>query len=109
MRLLSICIPTYEMHGLGDKFIRHSFDILTHQTFKDFDVVISDHSRTDAIKNVCDRYKNKLDIQYYKNTKDRGNSSANINNAIQKATGKLIKILLQDDFLYTNDALKEIV
>lgn len=97
------------MHGLGEKFLRHSFDVLTKQTFKDFNVIISDHSRTDIIKNLCDEYKDKLDIHYYRNTKNIGSSSANINNAIKKASGKLIKMLMQDDFLYTNKALEEIV
>jgi len=109
MKLLSVCIPTYEMHGLGDKFLKHSLDVLVNQTFKDFEVVISDHSKTDMIKDLCEMYKGKLDIVYYQNTKHRGNSSANINSAIRLAHGKLIKFLMQDDFLFTNDALKEIV
>jgi hypothetical protein len=37
-----------------------------------------------------------------------GSSSANINNAIKKAQGRLIKILFQDDFLYSNTSLQEI-
>lgn len=109
MKFLSVCIPTYEMHGLGGKFLKFSFDILVNQTFKDFEVVISDHSSTDMIKNVCDEYKNKLDINYYKNPKNIGNSSANINEAIKKSNGLLIKILFQDDFLYNNESLEEII
>jgi glycosyltransferase involved in cell wall biosynthesis len=109
MKLVSICIPTYEMHGLGEKFLQHSFDVLVNQTFKDFEVVISDHSKTNAIKDLCEIYKDKLDIAYYANTEHRGNSSANINNSIKKARGKLIKFLMQDDFLYTENSLKEIV
>ncbi len=106
---ISICIPTYEMNGLGYKFLRHSFDVLVNQTYKDFEVVISDHSRDDAIKNVCTEYKDKLTIQYYRNHNNRGNSSANINNAIRHANGALIKILFQDDFLYGNNSLRDIV
>lgn len=108
-RTLSICIPAYEMGGHGDDFLRHSFDVLASQTFKDFDVIISDHSPTDLIKKVCDAYDKKLVIHYVKNTENMGSSSANINNAMQRATGRLIKILFQDDFLYSNDALQTIV
>lgn len=97
------------MHGLGVKFLTQSFDILATQTFKDFEVVISDHSKDNAIKNLCATYAGILNIQYYRNPNGIGNSSANINNAIKLANGKLIKILLQDDFLYTNTALEEIV
>ncbi|MCX6755651.1 MAG: glycosyltransferase [Candidatus Nomurabacteria bacterium] len=109
MNLLSVCIPTYEMKGLGVEFLKYSFDILSKQTFKDFDVIISDHSKDDFIEKLCNEYKNKLDIHYYKNTKNIGKSSSNINNAIIHATGKLIKILFQDDFLFNEKSLEEIV
>ncbi|MDD2935323.1 MAG: glycosyltransferase [Candidatus Pacebacteria bacterium] len=109
MKFLSICIPTYEMKGLGSSFLEHSFKILVNQTFKDFDVVISDHSETNEIRDLCDKYKNRLNIKYFKNKEKRGNSSSNINNAIRKADGKLIKILFQDDFLYNKNSLQRII
>lgn len=109
MKYISICIPTYEMHGKGVEFLTHSFEILKKQTFKNFDVVVSDHSLNSEIETLCKDYAKNLDIHYFKNTQKRGNSSANINNAILHATGTLIKILFQDDFLYSNDSLKKIV
>lgn len=109
MKLVSICIPTYEMKGLGVKFLRESFNILAGQTFKDFDVVISDHSQNDDIKNLCDEHRNKFEINYFKNTENRGSSSANLNHAIKHATGRLIKILFQDDFLSNEQSLEETV
>lgn len=109
MNTLSICIPTYEMNGQGSLFLRQSFDVLAQQTFKDFDVVISDHSQDTAIEHLCREYGQTLEIHYYKNIHNRGSSSANINNAINYATGRLIKILFQDDFLYHEKALAEIV
>lgn len=107
-KLLSVCIPTYEMNEFGYIFLKHSLDILVKQTFKDFNVVISDHSKTDLIRDLCNEYKDMLDIHYFRNTENIGNSSANINNAIKKAGGKLIKILFQDDFLYGNNSLEDI-
>ncbi len=109
MNALSICIPTYEMGGSGHIFLRQSFDVLVVQTFKDFNVVISDHSKNDLIKNLCAEYEDRLNINYHKNTEHAGSSSANINNAIKKADGKLIKILFQDDFLFHEKSLEEIV
>lgn len=109
MKYLSVCIPTYEMNGLGHVFLKHSFDILTTQTFKDFDVVVSDHSTDTSIQDLCDLYKDKLTIHYYRNTNGIGSSSANINNAITHATGTLIKILFQDDFLFHEKSLEDIV
>ncbi len=108
MKLLSVCIPTYEMNGVGHVFLKQSFDILTRQSFKDFDVVISDHSRTDVIKDLCDEYTSRLDIHYYRYNEKIGSSSANLNNAITKATGKMLKILFQDDFLYDENSLQNI-
>lgn len=108
-KALSVCIPTYEMNGQGVAFLEHSFVILCEQTFKDFEVVISDHSKDNSIKKLCQKYDKILDIHYLKNVDKVGSSSANINNAIQHANGKLIKILFQDDFLFYQEALQDIV
>jgi len=108
-KLLSVCIPSYEMRGLGATFLTESLDILLTQTFKDFEVVISDYSKDDAIEKVYHAYKNKLDIVYIKNTDPRIGLSSNTNNAISHANGKLIKILFQDDFLFDQYALEETV
>src|SRR5438270_15283 len=107
--LLTVCIPTYEMADSGQAFLQHSLDILTKQTYKDFEVVISDHSKNEKIKNVCQKYENRLTIRYFRYTEHRGSSSANLNNALQKARGWLIKILFQDDFLYSTRSLEEVV
>lgn len=106
MSFFSIAIPTYEMNGKGSEFLEHSLNILSNQTFKDFDVIISDHSKDDEIKNLCTKWKDNLNIKYYKNTIDIGSSSSNINNAILKSNASWIKILFQDDFLYNEYALE---
>jgi glycosyltransferase involved in cell wall biosynthesis len=106
---LSVCIPTYEMAGLGVPFLKESFDILTAQTFKDFEVVISDNSKTNDIKKLCESYKDKLTINYFVNTEPVKNMPVNTNNAIKHAQGKIIKILMQDDFLFDNRSLEHIV
>ncbi|MFA6385848.1 MAG: glycosyltransferase [Candidatus Paceibacterota bacterium] len=108
MNLLSICIPTYEMSGQGHIFLEKSFKILIAQTFKDFNVIISDHSKDNLIEKLCQEYQNQLQISYYRNENERGSISANINYAIEKANGTLIKILFQDDFLFDENSLEEI-
>jgi glycosyltransferase involved in cell wall biosynthesis len=97
------------MKNVGVPYLRQSLDALTAQTFTDFEVIISDHSRDGAIEELCKTYADTLTIRYYKNTNGIGSSSANINNAIRHATGQLIKILFQDDFLYTPHALADTV
>jgi glycosyltransferase involved in cell wall biosynthesis len=96
MKYISICIPTYEMHGKGPGFLRESFERLVTQTFKDFDVVISDNSITDVIKVVCDEYADKLDIKYHQNADPKKGMSSNTNNAIRMATGKIVKMVAQN-------------
>lgn len=109
MKYLSVCIPTYEMRGEGEKFLRHSFNILAQQTFTDFEVVISDHSRDEAVAGLCREFADRLDIKYYRYHDKIGSSSTNLNNCIRQAQGRLIKILFQDDFLYHREALADIV
>lgn len=105
MKFFSITIPTYEMKGLGVEYLEHSFNILNTQTFKDFEIVVSDHSVDDVIKSLCEKWSGLLDIKYHKNENKRGNSSANLNNAISNSSGKWIKVLFQDDFLFDKDSL----
>ncbi|MBX4197919.1 hypothetical protein KW782_01140 [Candidatus Parcubacteria bacterium] len=103
--LISVCIPTYEMHGLGAKFLKYNFDILLKQTFTDFNVVISDYSKDSAIRDVCNAYKDKLSIEYHKNNDPIIGMCRNFNNVIKHGTGKILKLLCLDDFLYGKDAL----
>ena len=100
------------MRGFGAAFLKQSLDILKKQTFKDFDVVISDYSNDNAIRNVCSHFKHEIDIKYFINQRkdiaDIKKMSANTNNTIQHATGELIKILFLDDFLYDEHSLQNI-
>jgi len=106
---ISICIPCYEMHGLGGDFLSFSLDRILEQTHKDYEVVVSDHSQSDLIKNVCTNYESfGIDLKYIRNKNNLGNSSANINNAILNSSGEIIKILFQDDFLFHKRSLSHI-
>lgn len=103
----SIAIPAYGYNGKGREFLEYSFFIMESQTFKDFEVVISDHSTDDTIKNLCDDWSDRLDITYTRNDRGRGVISPNLNVAMSNCRGKWIKILFQDDFLYDTDSLKK--
>jgi glycosyltransferase involved in cell wall biosynthesis len=109
MTKISICIPTYEMKGLGVQYLRENFNKLLIQTYKDFEVIVSDHSVNNDIKYLCDEYSNLIEIKYFKNLKNLGNSSANINNAIKYSSGKLVKVIFQDDFLFNEISLENTI
>ncbi len=101
----SVAIPTWEINGKGVEYLHHSFTMLYYQTFKDFEVVVSDHSVNDDIKNLCESWEEYLDIRYYRNERGRGKISPNLNNAMHYCSGEYIKILFQDDFLYGENSL----
>lgn len=103
---ISICIPTWEQHGKGNDFLIYLLDTITTQTYKHINVVISDHSINNDIENICNLFKDKLEIIYVKNPNNRGNGPSNTNNAISHADGDIVKIMFQDDFFYQKNAIE---
>lgn len=107
-KMISICIPTYEMRGKGAEMLRYNLDMIKKQTFKDFEVVISDNSKDDKIKDLCTKDPNysSLPIKYIRNP--RIGMAQNTNEAIRNASGEIIKILYMDDYLSTENSLQQI-
>ena len=110
MSKISICCPIYTMKGkTAEKFLVEYFSHLMYQTFKGFDIVISDQSEGDNLKVICDTFSHVLDIKYFKNTSGKKNAANNVNNAVRHATGDIIKLLYMDDFFVDQDALLKII
>lgn len=105
---ISICIPAYDMGGKGADFLAASFDRLVGQNFTDFEIIVSDQSDTDAVARVCAEYADRLSIRRVDFAAGPRQSSANANNAMRHASGRILKILFQDDFLARDDALARI-
>jgi glycosyltransferase involved in cell wall biosynthesis len=105
---MSIAIPTWECHGRGGEFLDDLLRTIEIQSFKDFEVCISDHSENDDVLNVCSQFEDKFKIHYSRNLEDRGNGPANTNAAMDLCTGDIIKIMFQDDFFYDDEALEKI-
>jgi len=102
----SIAIPAYEYKGKGGELLDFSFEKMAEQTFKDFDVIISDHSVDSDVENTCKKWDEKLNIKYFKNETNRGNPASNLNNAIKNSDGEWVKILCQDDFLVYENSME---
>lgn len=101
----SICIPTWEQHGHGKNFLTQLLNTIDQQTFKDYEIIISDHSLNDEIeKSLIGRDK----IKYVKYQENYGNGVSNINNALKYAKGEIIKIMFQDDFFFSKNSLEKI-
>ena len=109
--LLSVVIPCYGMNGKGAALLEYSLQILQNQTFKDFEIIITDHSITtdNGVYNATKHWQDKLDIQYFRNIKGIGIAPININLGLVASRGKIIKILCQDDYLYDIYSLQTIV
>lgn len=99
--MISIVIPTYEMHGQGVEMLRRCISSIHSQTYTDYEIIVSDNSENDLIKKMCE------DIVLYVRNPIKG-ICANTNNAMRLATGDLIKILNQDDYLAHPYALQDI-
>jgi glycosyltransferase involved in cell wall biosynthesis len=106
---ISVCIPAYEMHGRGAVFLARSLAALDRQTWRDFEVIVSDHSEDAVLETLCRKRRQAYPLRYLRCTAKRGNPTANTNFAARQAEGAIIKLLHQDDFLFSHDALARIV
>ena len=102
---ISIAIPTYEMKGAGASYLEELFKTIRTQDFSDFEVCVSDHSKDDSILDVCSQYANYFTIQYYKNEENRGNGPANTNSVVEMCSGRITKLIFQDDLFINKSAL----
>lgn len=108
MTKISVAIPTYIKNQTDLSYLKESFDRIAKQSFKDYEVVVSDNSTNELVENLCNLYQNKFSLIYKKNL-DHIGMSANSNVAMNLCNGEYIKILHCDDFLFCSDALKIIV
>ncbi len=111
---VSICIPVYEMHGKGVQYLKDLLTSIKKQSYANIEIVISDHSVTNDIEEFVhstfsEFLKRQTQLLYYRFTEKRGNSSANMNNALLHASGEIIKPMFQDDFFCDNECVFEIV
>lgn len=98
---VSICIPAYN----NEAAVRRLLESIEQQSYKDYEVIITDDSDTDDIRKLAEE---KLQVQYYKNEKRLG-ATANWNAAIAKSSGAYIKIMHHDDWFTDADSLGSFV
>ena len=109
MTKVSIAIPTWENNGRGAEFLDDLIRTIEIQTLTDYEIIVSDHSEDNAVKNVVKSYESQgINIKHVRNNEKRGNSPANTNAAIELCTGEIVKIMFQDDFFYDDEALEKI-
>ena len=106
--LVSICIPAWEYFGHGVELIEKILNTLTDQTNKNFEVIISDQSKNDNIEKFINASEYNFKVKHFYFTPDV-TYVANVNNAIKKASGNIIKPLFQPDFFLTNNTIHDII
>lgn len=99
---ISICIPAYK----NKVFLERLLSSIEKQTFRNFEVIVSDDSPDDSLYDLLGVYNQKLEITYIRNIPALG-SPANWNNAIRKATGRWIKIMHDDDWFNGSGSLQK--
>jgi glycosyltransferase involved in cell wall biosynthesis len=104
MALLSICIPSYKQ----PKLLLRCLKSIEMQSYKNVEVIISDDTPDESIKNVAEQFTGKLFIKYFKNDPAL-RSPSNWNNALDKAVGKYSMLLHHDDWLADKNTLKEFI
>lgn len=97
---ISICIPAYRQPQL----LQRCLQSIELQTYRDIEVIITDDSPDDAVKEVVTAFNATFPLQYRKNPVALG-SPGNWNAGLELARGKYVKTLHQDDWLHTPDAL----
>lgn len=109
---VSIAIPTYVKNNIGVDYLQECFVSIEKQTFKDYEVIVSDHSKINDVVDLCEEYSKKFNLKYLRNFYGREVShpgTTNSNNVMKYCIGKYIKILHCDDFFVDNQALEKIV
>jgi glycosyltransferase involved in cell wall biosynthesis len=101
---LSIGLPVYN----GEKYLAESLNSLLGQSYRDYELIISDNASTDSTEDICRRYLS-MDsrIRYIRQPRNIG-AAPNHNFVFQESRGELFKWVAADD-LYAQDLLERCV
>jgi glycosyltransferase involved in cell wall biosynthesis len=93
MTNISVALATYN----GEKFIRDQLDSLLNQTYKDFEIVISDDASTDKTLEIISSYEKRMPfIKVFVNEKNLG-FKKNFEKVIKHCKANFIALCDQDD------------
>ena len=91
---VSVGIPVFN----GERFLAETIESILAQTFKDFEIVISDNASTDRTEEICRSYAARDPrIRYNRNDTNRG-AAWNHNRVFELARGEYFKWQSHDDF-----------
>ena len=85
--------------------VEELLESLTTQTSKDFEVVVVEDGSSVPCKEICSRYKDRLDISYYEKPNSGPGQSRNY--GVERAQGEYV-IILDSDVVLPDDYIKAI-
>jgi glycosyltransferase involved in cell wall biosynthesis len=90
---VSIGLPVYN----GDEFLEKAIESILNQTFRDFELIISDNASTDKTATICQQYAaGDARIRYYRNPHNIGGAN-NGNRTFLLAEGQYFRWAAHDD------------
>lgn len=98
---ISICVPAFKRVD----YLKRLLDSIKIQTYRNFEVVVSDDSSDNSVRELCEFYSSEFEIQYYKNSYPFG-TPENWNEAIRKSKGEWIKLMHDDDWFTDSNSLQ---
>lgn len=97
---LSVGLPVYN----GERYLAEAIDALLGQSYRDFELIISDNASTDTTADICRRYADQDSrVRYFRQPRNIG-QSPNHDFVFQQSRGELFKWASHDD-LYARDLL----
>lgn len=102
VKILSICIPTYNRAEILDRSLKNLFDN-QEVDFDEIEVIVSDNCSTDNTKAIVAKYPMAI---YHRNTQNE--KFYNLTTVLNYGKGKYLK-LVNDTFRFKPNALKKII
>src|SRR5579863_9411434 len=91
---LSVGMPVYN----GERFVAQAIESILSQTFRDFELIISDNGSTDATETICrEQAARDPRVRYYRSDRNRG-AAWNHNRVVELARGEYFRWQCHDDY-----------
>lgn len=83
----------------AERYLHEAVDSILAQTYRDFELIISDNASTDGTAAICSEYvRSDPRVRYFRNSSNRG-AAYNYNRTFELARGKYFKHAAYDDLL----------
>lgn len=101
---VSICLPVYN----GQKYLKDAIDSILAQSYRDFELIISDNCSTDKTQDICREFASRdKRVRYFRQTENIG-IFPNVEYLIGKAEG-IYFMLIGDDDIYDKNFISLLI